>query len=148
MKLSRKKAFIIILAILITVNLAFVLKERQEYNKAVENVAESYDYLYKDMTKLLQNESIDFFSVEHQYVLFMGNYMRWDPMFTDLAEHGKLPEETNTLRGDSNEACWQLRNLYYEAVETVYFNHESPTEKMMETLEENKASFDALFGKF
>ena len=52
MKLSRKKAFIIILAILIIVNFAFVLKERREYNKAVENVAESYDYLLLSLIQL------------------------------------------------------------------------------------------------
>ena len=52
MKLSRKKAFIIILAILIIVNFAFVLKERREYNKAVENVAESYDYLLLPLIQL------------------------------------------------------------------------------------------------
>lgn len=86
MKRNKKKigaVILALLAILLILNLVFLFKEKREYNAAVLDVRETYDILYEDLKQLADGKSADFESINHSFIFFTKDFVKWQPLFKE-----------------------------------------------------------------
>ena len=149
MSKSKKKRIIIV--ILVALCLYFVIgniRYNLDYNHQLRETKEKYQILHDDLEALIDGDVPEFQNIDYAFAFFFNEYIEWEKMFIERDEVNRLPDEIYAVHFGDDEpvhAFRQIRDIYYDCVEQVYFDKGKPDEDMAERLAIADEEFNALF---
>lgn len=152
MSKSKKKRIIIIIVILTAFCLYFVvgnIRYNLDYNHQLQETKERYQILHDDLEALINGDVPEFQNIDYEFAFFLREYIEWEKMYIERDEVNRLPDEIYGLVSFPDDApareFRQIRDIYYDCIEQVYFDKGKPDEDMAERLAIADEEFNALF---
>lgn len=142
MKRPRKKLVVGIFILVAIFSLCVVkdVQENMRYNQSLRDAKIKYIYFHDQLEDLIEGNTPEFQTIDFGYAFFFSTYIEWDKLYVPRCEENRLPDEVYTnvsdVRTAPARAYRQIRDIYYDCVQQVYFDKGEPDEDMMQRSEE------------